>query len=545
MLQLGNEGIVISGAPVEGGEEILTPEALRFVADLHRCFESKRRDLLARRQAVQAMMDAGGRPGFLAETRAIREGTWSAAALPEDLRGQRIECVGSVTGADLVAGLNSSANAYVADFAHATSPTWHNLIQGQLHLAHAIRRTLVCPAPGPDGGQIELEPVVATLIVQPRGWHLVEDRLAVDGAPVSASLMDAGLFLFHNAERLRDGGSGPYFSLVGLQSHHEARLWNEVFLYAQHLLGVPVGTLRATISVDTIMGAFESEEIVHELREHAAGLVADRWNYLASLIGRFHRRSDFRLPDADLITMERHFLCAAAELVVDVAHRRGVPAIGDVSRQMPIPTDPIAHRVAMARVMADKTREAETSFDGTRVAHPGLVQLARGAFDAQRRGRDGGGRGRGPHSPESGRRPRARDLQEIPAGSVTDEGMRTHVRVCLRYLESWLRGAGHVPVRHDLIDLAVVEAARSQLWHWVSRGIELDDGRRVSAELYGAAADYEMGSIRRALGEEEWALGEFERARALLDELVTGPQPVSYLTDRGMPALLEREISLG
>ena len=535
MIQLASEGIVLRGATVEGSEEILTPDALRFVAELHRGFEPRRRELMARRAAVQTIMNAGGRPAFPEETRATREASWSVASVPMDLPQRRVECVGSVARLDLMNGLNSSADVYVASFDDATAPTWEALIRGQWMVRQAVRGTITEDAL--DDRHMEMSPVVATLMIQPRSWHAIESRMTVDDQAVSAALFDAGLYAYHNAEHLHARQSGPYFCLGKLEGRHEARLWNEVFSYLQHQLGMPDGVVRATIVVDTVPGAFEAEEMLFELRDHAAGLIADRWNYLLSFIKLFQSRAECMLPDAGLVNMERHFLDQYARLVVGIAHRRGVPAIGVSAMQVPIPSDPIAERVVMARVVAEKSLEVELGFDGTRVGHPGLAQLARGPFDAPRSRRRAQPR---PSEP----RPSAKELLTVPQGPKTEAGLRHHVTVSLCYLESWLRGSGMVPVRHDLADRAVVEVARAQLWHWLHRGAVLEDGRLVTEKLYSATVDYEMGSIRRALGDEEWSLGEFGRARDLLDALVLSDTLDPYLTALGMEALLEIEASL-
>jgi malate synthase len=535
VIRLASEGIVVRGATVDGCEEILTPDALRFVAELHRCFEPKRRDLMAQRAVFQAIMDAGGRPGFLDETRAIREGEWRVSPLPPDLRERRVEYIGSVDRQAIIDGLNSTANVYIASFDDATAPTWEALVGGQALLRQAVRG--IVPHEGADGPRMDAAPVGATLMIQPRGWHAIDSRLTIDDQAVSAALFDAGLYLYHNAEHLSSWQSGAYFSLSKLEGRQEARLWNEVLLYAQHQLNLPAGAVRATLVIDTVSGAFEAEEMLFELRDYAVGLTCDRWNYILSFIKTFQSRPESMLPDAGLVTMERHFLHRYAELVVGVAHRRGVPAIGVPVTQVPIPSDAISHRVAMARVMADKSREARLGFDGSRVAHRDLVRLTRGAFDAPRL------RGASLSNPADPR-PSAKDLLTVPEGPITEAGLRHHVTVCLCYLESWLRGKGTVPVRHDLADRAVVEAARAQLWHWMHRGAVLEDGRAVTQKLYSATADYEMGSIRRVLGDEDWALGEFGRARDLLDALVICPTLDPFLTRLGMEVLLEIEASL-
>lgn len=533
---LASEGIVVTGAPVDGSEEILTPPALRFVADLHRCFEDRRRELLTRRAQVQASFEAGGRPSFADQTRPIRAGSWMTPPPPPGLNARRVECVGSVDRESLMAGLYSRADVYVADLDGATSPTWESLLLGQRHLRDAVRGMIAYQAP--DGREVELAPVAAALMLQPRGLHLVESRVSVDDEPVSAGLLDLGLFLCHNAEHLHQHRCGPFVSLGGVEGQLEAQWWHEVLLSAESILGLPEASIRTSLVVDTITGAFEVEEMLYELRERAAGLVCDRWNYVFSFVRAFGGRGGFLMPDTSLITMERHFLEAASMLVVQIGHRRGVPVIGVTSTQVPIPSDPIADRVAMARLVADKTREADGGFDGSRVGHPDFVRVAMGVFESRWSGR------RTPRGGMSYMRPRAKDLLTFPDGPVTEAGVCHCVRVALRYLEGWLRGVGCLPVRHDQTTLAMVEVARAQLWHWIRRQAQLDDGRTVTEKLYGATVDYEMGSIRRALGEEVWAMGEFDRARSLLDRLVLAPTLSATVAQEGMGPLLERETSM-
>jgi malate synthase len=435
-----------------------------------------------------------------------------------------------------MAGLYSRADVYVADLDGATAPTWESLLLGQRHLRDAVRGMIAYLAP--DGREVELAPVAATLMLQPRAAHLVEPRMAVDDEPVSASLFDLGLYLFHNGEHLHQHRRGPFISLGGVEGQLEARWWHEVLLSAESILGLPEASIRASLGVDTIAGAFEVEEMLYELRGRAAGLVCDRWNYVFSFLRTFGGRDGFLMPDTSLITMERHFLEATAMLVVQVGHRRGVPVIGPTSTQIPIPSDPIADRVAMARLMADKTREVDGGFDGSRVGHPDFVRVAMGVFEARWSGR------RTAAGTMNHARPRPKDLLTFPDGPVTEAGVRHCVRVALRYLEAWLRGVGCLPVRHEQTTMPMVEVARVQLWHWVRERAPLDDGREITEKLYGATVDYEMGSIRRALGEEVWAMGEFDRARSLLDRLVLAPALSPTVAQEGMDTLLERETSM-
>ena len=536
MAHLASEGIVVSGAPTDESKEILTPAALGFVADLHRNFEGRRRELMDSRAQVHAAYEAGGRPSFGDQTRPIRAGSWMTPPPPQGLNSRRMECVGPADRESLMAGLYSRADVYVADLDGATSPTLDSLLLGQRHLRDAVRGAIAYHAP--DGREVEMAPVAATLMLQPRAIHLVEPRLSVDDQPVSASLFDVGLYLFHNAEHLHKGRCGPFLSLGGVEGQMEARWWNEVLLSAESTLGLPEASIRTSLGVDTITGAFEVEEMLYELRERAAGLVCDRWNYVFSFLQAFGGRDGFHMPDSSLLTMERHFLEATAMLVVQIGHRRGVPVIGLTSTQVPIPSDPIADRVAMARLVADKTREADGGFDGSRVGHPDFARVVMGVFEARWSGR------RTAHSAVSHMRPRAKDMLTFPDGPITEAGVRHCIRISLRYLEAWLRGVGSLPVRHEQITMPMVEVARAQLWHWVRGKAQLDDGREVTERLYGATVDYEMGSIRRALGEDVWAMGEFDHARSLLDHLVLAPVFSPTVADEGMATLLERESSM-
>jgi malate synthase len=443
--------------------EILTREALAFVALLQRELAPRRRELLERRAVRQAELDAGVRPDFLADTRDVREGEWRVAAPPADLQDRRVEITGPVDRKMMINALNSGASVFMADFEDATSPTWENLVDGQRNLREAVRRTISL-----DQGEksYQLNEEIATLLVRPRGWHLVERHVLVDGEPVSASLFDFGLAFFHNAREQLDRGTGPYFYLPKLESHLEARLWNDAFLLAQDELGIPRGSIKATVLIETILAAFEMDEILHELREHSAGLNAGRWDYIFSVIKKF-RESEFVLPDRAQVTMAVPFMRAYTDLLVRTTHRRGAHAIGGMAAFIPSRKDPEVNEVALTKVREDKERESGNGFDGTWVAHPDLVPVAREVFD--------GVLGERPNQVE-----RQRDDVsvaagqlldfEIPGGEVTDDGLRTNVSVGVRYLHSWLNGVGAAAIDNLMEDAATAEISRSQVWQWVRQG---------------------------------------------------------------------------
>jgi malate synthase len=443
--------------------EILTREALAFVALLQRELAPRRRELLERRAVRQAELDAGVRPDFLADTRDVREGEWRVAAPPADLQDRRVEITGPVDRKMMINALNSGASVFMADFEDATSPTWENLVDGQRNLREAVRRTISL-----DQGEksYQLNEEIATLLVRPRGWHLVERHVLVDGEPVSASLFDFGLAFFHNAREQLDRGTGPYFYLPKLESHLEARLWNDAFLLAQDELGIPRGSIKATVLIETILAAFEMDEILHELREHSAGLNAGRWDYIFSVIKKF-RESEFVLPDRAQVTMAVPFMRAYTDLLVQTTHRRGAHAIGGMAAFIPSRKDPEVNEVALTKVREDKERESGNGFDGTWVAHPDLVPVAREVFD--------GVLGERPNQVE-----RQRDDVsvaagqlldfEIPGGEVTDDGLRTNVSVGVRYLHSWLNGVGAAAIDNLMEDAATAEISRSQVWQWVRQG---------------------------------------------------------------------------
>jgi malate synthase len=472
--------------------EILTPEALAFVELLHRELGPRRRELLARRAERQRELDSGVRPDFLAETSGVREGDWQVDPPPTDLQDRRVEITGPVDRKMVINALNSGASVFMADFEDATSPTWANVVDGQRNLRDAVRRTIEL-----DQGEksYRLKEEIATLVVRPRGWHLPERHVLVDGEPVSASLFDFGLAFFHNAREQLDRGTGPYFYLPKLESHVEARLWNDAFLLAQDELGVPRGSIKATVLIETILAAFEMDEILYELREHSAGLNAGRWDYIFSVIKKF-RESDFVLPDRAQVTMAVPFMRAYTDLLVRTTHRRGAHAIGGMAAFIPSRRDPEVNETALAKVREDKERESGNGFDGTWVAHPDLVPVAREVFD--------GVLGERPNQVDR----RRDDVSvspddlldfEIPGGEVTDEGLRANVSVGVRYLHSWLNGVGAAAIDNLMEDAATAEISRSQVWQWVRRGRftrervreEIDavrDGMDVAAELFDRVA---------------------------------------------------------
>ena len=496
-------------APVDGrDEEILSADALAFVAELHRRFDGTRRSLLAARAERQARLDAGELPDFLPETREVREGDWRVAPVPADLQDRRVEITGPVDRKMVINALNSGARCFMADFEDANSPTWRNNLDGQANLIDAIERTIELDTARRATGCGD-DPAV--LLVRPRGWHLPERHVAVDGDQISGSLFDFGLYLFHNGRRLLDKGSGPYLYLPKLESHLEARLWNDVFVFAEEELDLPPGSIKATVLIETILAAFEMEEILFELRDHSAGLNAGRWDYIFSIIKKFRERDEFVLPDRAQVTMTVPFMRAYTELLVKTCHRRGAHAMGGMAAFVPSRRDPEVNEVALTRVRDDKRREAGDGFDGTWVAHPDLVPVATEEFDAVL--------GTRPNQVERLREEvdvAAADLLDVrvPEGEITDEGVRMNVSVGLRYLESWLRGAGAVAIYNLMEDAATAEISRSQIWQWLRHG-------RIERERVVALEDAELAEA----GEGRWA-----DARALFDEVALSEELAEFLT---------------
>jgi malate synthase len=512
--------------PVSGrAADVLTPEALGFVGKLQREFVSRRLELLRLRDERQARLDAGESPEFLAATRSVRESEWRVAAAPSDLQDRRVEITGPTDRKMVINALNSGARVFMADFEDANSPTWANLVEGQVNLIDAIERTLDFQSP--DGKKYRLNDKVATLLVRPRGWHLEEKHLEVGGKPVSGSLFDFGLYFFHNARRLLGKGSGPYFYLPKLESHLEARLWNDVFNFAQDALEVPRGTIRATVLIETVLAAFEMEEILYELRDHSSGLNAGRWDYIFSIIKKFRNRADFVLPDRAQVTMTVPFMRAYTELLVKTCHRRGAHAMGGMAAFIPSRRDPEVNRVALAKVKEDKDREAHDGFDGTWVAHPDLVPTATEAFDRVLGDR--------PNQLERQRpdvKAKSAELIEVhvPGGTVTENGLRLNVTVGIQYIESWLRGVGAAAINNLMEDVATAEISRSQVWQWIRHSSRLTEGPTVTADLVREIADEELSKIRERLGEELWAKGRFAQARQVFEEVALSESFPAFLT---------------
>jgi malate synthase len=512
-------------APVEGRfGEVLTGDALAFVADLHRRFDPRRRELLARRAERVARWNAGALPDFLTETRSVREDDWTVAPPPPDLQDRRVEITGPTDRKMVINALNSGARGFMADFEDANSPTWSNMVGGHLNLTDAIEGTIEHEE---NGKSYRLGEERATLLVRPRGWHLTDRHITVDGAPVSGSLMDFGLHVFHNARRLLDNGSGPYFYLPKMESHLEARLWNEVFLAAHEALGLDRGTIRATVLIETVPAAFEMDEILYELREHSAGLNAGRWDYIFSMIKCFRDRPEFLLPDRVSVTMTVPFMRAYTLLLVRTCHRRGAHAMGGMSAVIPSRRDAEANERAFAAVRSDKEREAGDGFDGTWVAHPDSVPVAMEQFDAVL--------GERPNQVERRRDDvvvAASDLLDAGSagGEITEAGLRGNVNVGIQYISSWLRGNGAAAINHLMEDAATAEIARSQVWQWIRHGAEID-GRRVTPELVRRIETEELERIREQVGDEFFRTqGRPEESRELFEDVALSDEFVDFLT---------------
>jgi malate synthase len=516
------EGLEFLSPIPAGCEGVLTSDALALLCDLERRFRFRRAQILARREAVKRDLDAGWRPDFLPETRAIRDSAWTVAPVPDELLDRRVEITGPVERKMIVNALNSGAQVFMADFEDATAPTWENCVRGQQNLADAIRRRIDFDDPV-SGKSYRLAERPAVLFARPRGWHLEEKHVRVDGRAMSASLFDFGLYLFHNARELCVRGSGPYFYLPKLESHLEARLWNEVFEHAEDALGLRAGTIKATVLIETVLAAFEMDEILWELREHSAGLNCGRWDYIFSFIKKFRADPAFVLPDRASVGMDRAFLSAYSRLLVETCHRRGVHAMGGMAAQIPIKGDPEANAAALAKVRADKEREVERGHDGTWVAHPALVPIALESFarlEAKNQ----------LHRLEPGTQIGAAELLAVPAGAITDAGLRQNLSVGIAYLEAWLRGVGCVPLHHLMEDAATAEISRTQVWQWLHHGARLEDGRVVDSALVRAALAEELARFRAGMAPEAWSASRFELAAELFEELTTKHELEDFLT---------------
>jgi malate synthase len=503
-------------------QRVLTQPALEFIADLARQFESRRQQLLRARKARQTRLNSGELPGFLPDTAHIRQATWSVAEIPQDLRRRHVEITGPVDRKMIINALNSGADAFMADFEDSNSPTWDNCISGQANLIDAVRGTIGFTSP--EGKAYRLNEKTATLIVRPRGWHLDEKNILIDGQPISASLFDFGLFFFHNAQVLLDKGSGPYFYLPKMESHLEARLWNDVFNFAQDRLGLPRGSIRATVLIETILAAFEMDEILYELKDHSAGLNCGRWDYIFSLIKKFSKNRRFVLSDRGLVTMTTPFMRAYSLLAIQTCHRRGIHAMGGMAAQIPIKNDAAANEAALKKVRDDKRREACDGHDGTWVAHPGLVPIARQEFARL-------------HADFQIERLRedvqvaAAQLLNVPENpQVSEQGIRTNINVGIQYLESWLRGLGCVPINNLMEDAATAEISRTQLWQWVHHQVRASDGRTVTIELVEQLITEELAKLRNEIGANRFDSGRFHDAADLFRQMTRSPDCPEFLT---------------
>ena len=516
-----DHSLEVIGPPLPDTPRVLTPEALAFVADLQRRFGPGREAILATRRARRASFKDGALPDFIRDTIGIREGPWRVAPAPADLNDRRVEITGPVERKMMINALNSGAKVFMGDFEDALSPTWDNVIAGQGNCQDAVRRTIAFVSP--DGREYRLAERTATLLVRPRGWHMVEKHVLLEGRPVSGSLFDFGLYFFHNAAELLRRGSGPYFYLPKLESHLEARLWNDIFRHAQDALGIPQGTIRATVLIETILAAFEMEEILYELRDHAAGLNAGRWDYIFSVLKNFGHRPDFVLPDRSLVTMTVPFMRAYTELMVRTCHRRGAHAIGGMAAFIPSRKDAEVNASAFMRVREDKTRESNDGFDGSWVAHPDLVSAVLEVFDAKL--------GTRPNQKERLRddvhvtRNQLLDVA-IPGSHVSEWGMRTNIRVALEYIENWLDGRGAVGIANLMEDSATAEISRSQLRQWVAQGVTLSDGRRCTPGLYRQFREEETTLLAAGPG----ASARLRSSADLMDHLVLGEASEEFLT---------------
>jgi malate synthase len=517
------KGCAVTGTLRPGYETILTREALEFIAELARKFAPRVEELLARREARQREIDAGKLPDFLPETRAIREREWHVTAIPADLQDRRVEITGPTDRKMIINALNSGAKVFMADCEDSMTPTWDNVVEGQVNLRDAVARRI--DFQNPDGKQYSLNPTIATLIVRPRGWHLYEKHLLVDGRQVPGAFVDFGLYIFHNHAELRRRGTGPYFYLPKTESHLESRLWAEVFRHTEARLGLQPQTIKVTVLIEVILAAFEMDEILWELRDYIVGLNCGRWDYIFSFIKKFSRYPEFVLPDRSQVTMTTHFLRSYSRLLIKTTHRRGAFAMGGMAAQIPIKNDPAANDAALAKVRADKEREAGDGHDGTWVAHPGLVPVAMQIFD------------RLMPTPNQLHRTledvevTAADLLRIPDGTITETGLRNNVDVSIQYMAAWLGGNGCVPIHNLMEDAATAEIARAQIWQWIRhpKGV-LDDGRKVTVELFRQVTREELAKLRNELGEAAFAAGNFERAAGIIDEITTADAFETFLT---------------
>ncbi|MDQ0215541.1 malate synthase [Oikeobacillus pervagus] len=524
-------GIQIVGPMHPRYEEILTPQTLQFIEQLERRFGDRRRNLLQKRRERQRDLDNGLMPTFLEETKHIRDCDWKIAPMPADLQDRCVEIIGPVERKIVINALNSGAKCFVACFEDTTSPTWENIIEGQFNLRDAVNRTISFKDPNRKVHQLHDQ--IPTLMVRPRGWHLEEKNILLDGEPVSASLLDFGLFFFHNARRTVENGSGPYFYLPKLETYLEARLWNDVFVFAQKYVGIPRGTVKATVLIESIVAAFEMDEILYELKEHSAGLNCGRWDYLFSYIKKFRNHQDMILPDRSNLTMTSSFMRAYSLLTIQTCHRRKAPAIGGMAAQIPVKDNVVKNQQAFEQIRADKEREARDGYDGTWVVHPSLVPVAMEVFNRE--------------MPEANQIETKKlenvhvsetDLLALPEGKITENGVRLNIYVGIQYIASWLCGHGAVPLYGLMEDTATAEISRAQLWQWIrhQKGV-LHDGRKVTRQMYNQIKQEELQRIKQDIGEEAFASGRFHEATQLFDQLILNDAFEEFLTIPGYKIL--------
>jgi malate synthase len=527
-------GVTLKAPEVPGVEQILTPEALDFIVGLERKFGAERRRLLGLREERKKRLDAGEKLDFLPETQKVRDGDWTVAPLPKDLLDRRIEITGPTDRKMVINALNCGASVFMADFEDANTPTWANLIEGMINMRDAVRRTITFTDPNTKKFY-KLVDKPAVLLVRPRGWHLPEDHVLVDGQPMTGALFDFGLYFFHNAKELLARGSGPYYYLPKMESHLEARLWNDIFNHSQDKLGIKRGTIKGTVLIETILAAFEMDEILYELRDHSAGLNCGRWDYIFSFIKKFRADPKAVMPDRVQVTMTAHFLRSYSLLLIKTCHRRNVHAMGGMAAQIPIKDDPAANEAAMAKVRADKEREASDGHDGTWVAHPGLVPIAKEIFDRL--------------MPEANQIKRKRqdvhvtaaDLVAIPTGTITEAGLRQNLNVGIGYLEAWLRGTGCVPLYNLMEDAATAEISRTQVWQWIKHKSRLSDGRLVDTALCRKIIEEELEKTKAMVGASRFDGGRYQEAAAMFRDLLEASELADFLTPPAYDWIVKHE----
>jgi len=525
MEQATSQKLKIVGELTEQAQEILTPEALDFIVSLHEKFNERRKELLVKREERQKRLDEGEQLHFLPETEQIRKGEWTIAPLPRDLQDRRVEITGPAVDRKMVINaLNSGAKMFMACFEDASTPTWENMIAGQINMRDSVRRTITLTQES-NGKTYKLNDEIAVLIVRPRGLHLLEKNVLVNDEVMSGSFFDFGLYFFHNVKELLARNTGPYFYLPKIESHLEARLWNDVFVYAQDYLGIPQGTIKATVLIETIVAAFEMDEILYELREHSAGLNCGRWDYIFSYIKRLRNQPDVVLPDRGQVTMTVPFMKAYTSLCIQTCHKRNAPAMGGMAAQIPVKNDEEANKIAFAKVAEDKRRVATDGHDGTWVAHPGLVPVAREQFDAIMKT---------PNQIDKKREDvnvSASDLVAVPEGTITEEGLRINASVGVQYIASWLRGNGAAPINNLMEDAATAEISRTQVWQWIrhEKGV-LEDGRKVTLALTLEILNEELAKIKATVGEQAYNSGRYDEAAELFKVLIEQDEFVEFLT---------------